>query len=92
VNKQKKIDPVVLDGVRQTVIDTLGLAVPARSLNAETPLFGAIPELDSMGVVLLLTALEDRFDISLGDEDIDSAWFETVGALTVAITERLPPA
>lgn len=86
-----EIDPVVLDGVRQTVIDTLGLITPARAMTAETPLFGAIPELDSMGVVLLLTALEDRFDISLADEDIDAAWFETLGTLAAAIAERMPP-
>lgn len=87
---ESDIDPVILDGVRQTVVDTLGLTTPLRMITADTPLFGAIPELDSMGVVLLLTALEDRFDISLGDEDIDAAWFETVGTLALAISERMP--
>jgi len=37
-----------------------------------------------------LTALEDRFDLVLSDDDIDSAWFETLGSLTEAIEARLP--
>lgn len=83
------IDPQVFDGVRQTVMDTLGLTVPARTLTPETLLFGAMPELDSMGVVLLLTALEDRFDLTLSDEEIDAGWFESLGSLTLAISRRM---
>lgn len=84
-----EIDPQVFDGVRQTVIDTLGLTVPARTLTVETPLFGAMPELDSMGVVLLLTALEDRFDLTLSDDEIDASWFESLGSLTLAISVKM---
>ncbi|OZB81003.1 MAG: acyl carrier protein [Halothiobacillus sp. 13-55-253] len=83
-------DSVIFDDVRQTVISTLGLDVQAARLTADSPLLGALPELDSMGVVLLLTALEDRFDLVLSDDEIDSAWFETLGALTLAIESRLP--
>lgn len=83
------IDPQVFDGVRQTVMDTLGLTVPARTLTPETLLFGAMPELDSMGVVLLLTALEDRFDLTLSDEEIDAGWFESLGSLTMAISRKM---
>jgi acyl carrier protein len=83
-------DSVIFADVRHTLADTLGLSTPLRLLNAQTPLLGAIPELDSMGVVLLLTALEDRFDLVLSDDEIDSAWFETLGSLTEAIEARLP--
>jgi acyl carrier protein len=83
-------DSVIFNDVRQTVVDTLGLSIPLRLLDAQTPLLGAVPELDSMGVVLLLTALEDRFDLALSDDDINSAWFETLGSLTEAIEARLP--
>lgn len=83
-------DSVIFDDVRQTVISTLGLDIPAARLTADSPLLGVLPELDSMGVVLLLTALEDRFDIVLSDDEIDSAWFETLGTLTLAIESRLP--
>lgn len=83
-------DSVIFDDVRQTVISTLGLDVQAAQLTADSPLLGALPELDSMGVVLLLTALEDCFDLVLSDDEIDSAWFETLGTLTLAIELRLP--
>ncbi|ACX96389.1 acyl carrier protein [Halothiobacillus neapolitanus] len=83
-------DSVIFDDVRQTVISTLGLDVQSARLTADSPLLGALPELDSMGVVLLLTALEDHFDLVLSDDEIDSAWFETLGTLTLAIESRLP--
>jgi acyl carrier protein len=40
--------------------------------------------------VLLLTALEARFGLTLSDDEIDSEWFRTLGALTEAIEVRLP--
>ncbi|HQT43817.1 MAG: acyl carrier protein [Halothiobacillus sp.] len=83
-------ESVIFADVRQTVMETLGLSIPVRLMTADTELLGALSELDSMGVVLLLTALEDRFDLVLSDDDIDSAWFETLGTLTDAIEARLP--
>lgn len=83
-------DSVIFADVRQTVISTLGLDIAPARLTEDSPLLGALPELDSMGVVLLLTALEDRFDLVLSDDEIDSAWFETLGTLTLAIESRLP--
>lgn len=83
-------DSVIFDDVRQTVISTLGLDIAPSQLTADSPLLGALPELDSMGVVLLLTALEDRFDLVLSDDEIDSSWFETLGTLTLAIESKLP--
>lgn len=83
-------ESLILDEVRQTVITTLGLNEAQTRLTADSPLMGTLPELDSMGVVLLLTALEDRFDLMLSDDEIDSAWFETLGTLTLAIESRLP--
>lgn len=76
--------------VRETLIDTLGLTLPPDSLGPDSPLLGAVPELDSMGVVLLLTALEAHFELTLSDDEIDSAWFRTLGTLTQAIEARLP--
>ena len=48
---------------------------------ADTPLFGALPELDSMAVAGLLTEMEVRFGILIDDEDIDGDTFETFGSL-----------
>lgn len=81
-------DEDLFHAVRATLIDTLGLVMPARQLTRETPLFGHLPELDSMGVVLLLTALEDRFDLVLSDDEIDTHWFDTLGSLVMALAAR----
>ncbi len=53
-----------LDAVRDVLIDTLELPQAPDDLQRETPLFGALPELDSFGVVQLVAAIEDRFDIT----------------------------
>ena len=54
-----------------------------------TPLLGAIPELDSMAVVSLITALEDTFSIIVDDDDIDGATFATVGSLADFVLARV---
>jgi acyl carrier protein len=72
--------------VHGVVADVLGLS-PARAaaLTDATPLFGSMPELDSMAVAGLLTELEDRLGIVIEDDEVDGEMLETVGAL-VAFT------
>ena len=84
-------DPL-FESVRDVVVQTLDLPGPRQRFSPESGLFGEVPELDSMGVVLLLTALEDRFDIQLSDDEIDAEWFETFGTVTEFIRERVEPA
>lgn len=74
--------------LRQTLRDTLSLK-DSIELIAETPLFGALPELDSMAVATLLTEIEDRFGIVIDDDDVDGETFETFGALTIFVEEKL---
>ena len=83
-------DPL-FESVRDVVVRTLDLPGPKERFAPESGLFGEVPELDSMGVVLLLTALEDRFDIQLSDDEIDAEWFETFGTVTEFIRERVEP-
>jgi acyl carrier protein len=68
--------------MRALLRDVLGLTQDrVDAFDAGTPLFGALPELDSMAVAGLLTEIEDRFDILIDDEDIDGDTFETFGSL-----------
>jgi acyl carrier protein len=68
--------------MRALLRDVLGLTQDrVDAFDADTPLFGALPELDSMAVAGLLTEIEDRFDILIDDEDIDGDTFETFGSL-----------
>ncbi len=54
-----------------------------------TPLLGAVPELDSMAVLGIITALEERFAFIIHDDEIDSAVFATLGSLTDFVTAKL---
>jgi acyl carrier protein len=68
--------------VRATLVDILGISASrAAAFDETTPLFGALPELDSMAVATLLTELEDRLGIAIDDDEIDVDMFETFGAL-----------
>lgn len=69
--------------------ETLSLKGRSRNFSDETPLLGAIPELDSMAVVTILTSLEERFGIAVDDDEIDGATFATVGSLTGFVAAKL---
>lgn len=60
---------------------TLNLGGRGLAFTDDTPLMGAVPELDSMGVVSLLTAFEDRLGLSVDDDEIDGSLFATFGSL-----------
>ena len=68
--------------VRTVLIETLELSQAPEDLTLDTALFGSLPELDSFGVVALVGALEDRFDITIDDDEFGAELFETVGTLT----------
>ena len=70
--------------------EVLSLGGRTASFTRQTTLLGAIPELDSMAVVSLITWLEDRLGITVDDGDIDGSTFETVGSLVDFVAERLP--
>ena len=68
--------------LRGVLIDVLGLnAARAAALQADSGLFGALPELDSMAVAGLLTELEDRFGIVIDDDEVDGDMLGTYGEL-----------
>ena len=71
----------VHDDVLRVLDDVLSLGGRAAGFRRDTPLLGAIPELDSMAVVTLITTLEEQFGIVIDDDDIDGDTFASVGAL-----------
>ena len=69
-------------GLRQILQDVLGLAPKqVARFGPDSGLFGHLPELDSMAVAGLLTEVEDRFDIVIEDDEVESEMLETYGAL-----------
>jgi len=77
-----------LDAVKHLIDKTLGLGGRAERFSAETPLLGALPELDSMAVVTLLTAIEERFGIQIEDDEVEASLFETLGSLACFIDAK----
>jgi len=75
----------------QTVSAVLQTVLHGQSslLTLETPLLGAIPEFDSMAVVSIITALEDRYGFVVDDDEIDASVFETVGTLVEFVERKL---
>jgi len=80
-----------VDGLTRALLrDVLGLSQErVDAFEADTPLFGALPELDSMAVAGLLTEMEDRFHILIEDEDIDGDTFETFGTLVAFARDKI---
>ncbi|WHO37614.1 acyl carrier protein [Sphingobium sp. AP49] len=76
--------------VRALLRDVLALSQERVDMfDAGTPLFGALPELDSMAVAGLLTEMEDRFGILIEDDDIDGDTFETFGTLVAFLQGKI---
>ena len=79
----------VSDEVIQVLRDALRIGARADGMSAGTPLLGAIPELDSMAVVSVITALEERYGIAFDDDEISGDAFETVGSLAALVEAKL---
>ena len=75
--------------VVQVLESVLNLGPRAAALKADSPLLGAVPELDSISVVATLTALEERFGITIEDDDLDGQTFATLGNLVAFVESKL---
>ena len=72
----------VEDAVRAVLRDVLGIDAARVAVFTEaTPLFGSLPELDSMAVAGVLTELEDRLGIAIDDDEVDGEMLESFGSL-----------
>ena len=55
--------------------------------SAETELFGAIAEFDSMTIVTLIGEIEEQFDVTFDDDDISAENFASVTSLAELVLE-----
>lgn len=69
--------------------EVLSLGGRSASFTNDTHLLGAIPELDSMAVVSLITACEERFGIVIDDDEVDGSTFATVGSFSDFVRGKL---
>lgn len=79
----------VLGLVLSLLDETLSLKGRTSGFSADTPLLGALPELDSMAVVALITGMEERFGFMTDDDEIDGSIFATVGSLVGFVENKL---
>ena len=75
--------------VLRVLDEVLSLQGRSATFTRDTPLLGAIAELDSMAVVTLITTLEEQFGLTVDDDDIDGATFATVGSLADFVSSKM---
>ena len=79
--------------VEQEVIKTLRSVLsldPSKvPLGPDNELLGSIAGLDSMAVVSILTALEERFGFVIDDDEVEGRTFATVASLTAFVQSKL---
>lgn len=78
----------VQEQVLRVLDEVLSLGGRSAQFDRATPLLGAIPELDSMAVVSLITAIEDQLGVVMDDDEIDGATFASVGSLIDFVAAR----
>jgi acyl carrier protein len=59
----------------------------AEELHDDAPLLGTV--IDSSGILVLVTHLEERFEISVGDEEVVPDNLESVNHLVAFVTKKL---
>ena len=79
----------VAEDIKTMLADVLSLGARKSQLNESTPLLGSIPELDSMAVVNVINVMEDRFGISINDDEISADTFATLGSLVAFVRQKL---
>jgi acyl carrier protein len=78
----------VSDDLKLLLADNLQIGARAQAFTPESALFGALPELDSQAVILVITAIQEHFGIEIPDEDISGEMFATFGSLAEYVTSR----
>jgi acyl carrier protein len=78
-----------IDEIRAILRDTLGLG--CQRLDDHAALLGAVPELDSMAVAGVITALEQQFGIAIADDEISARHFATLAALDAFVRGKVTP-
>lgn len=70
-----------VDLARRILDSSLQLGGRSKAFTETTPLLGSIPELDSMAVVQIITALEEQLGVTVNDDEISADTFATLGSL-----------
>lgn len=77
-----------LAAIKAILADTLQLGGRVETFDLDTPLLGSIPELDSIAVINLITALEEQFGFTVADDEISADTFASVGSLLAFVEAK----
>jgi len=77
-----------LNGIKNILADVLELGERANQFTENSFLLGSLSELDSISVVSVIVAIEDRFGIKFEDNEINASVFTTVGSLTAFVDQK----
>ena len=77
-----------IEQVKLILADVLALGQRTEALKPDTALLGNFPELDSMAVISVITAMEERFNIAFDDEEINADAFRTLGSLSMLVDRK----
>jgi acyl carrier protein len=75
--------------VKKILADALALDLHNADLSEDMPLLGNVPELDSMGVVNVITSIEDFFGITVEDDEISADTFASLRSLAAFVDHKL---
>ena len=74
--------------VKSILKNALILGPEVDQLKMDSPLLGTIRELDSVGVMAVITALEEHYDIEVDDSEITGEIFQTLGSLVDFVEQK----
>jgi acyl carrier protein len=77
-----------IEEIKIVLRESLQLGERVKAYTAGTPLLGSLPELDSMAVLTVLTAIEERFKITVADDEISADTFATIGSLCAYVDHK----
>jgi acyl carrier protein len=75
--------------LKSILAEILSLGSRVDRFTDQTQLLGSLPELDSMAVVSVITTIEERFGIMVGDDEISAETFATFGSLRTFVEDKL---
>lgn len=83
------MSPTTHDQLADLLRETIGRRAMPAPLHDDTPLLGAVAELDSTALLGLLTGIETRFGVTIPDEAVNADAFRTWGALVAFVEEQV---
>jgi acyl carrier protein len=81
----------ILEQLLPLLMSTIEVDIPVDDLGEPMGLLGEGIGLDSIEMLRLIGAIEEAFQLTIDDDELDAAHFKTIGSLVSFIQERLSP-